>query len=152
MADVSLKEELLFRSACKEDINRIDGIEKRVFPYPWSKAQLYYELINKASVPIVVEFSGKLIGYSFSFYVVDEGHIANISIDTPYRGRGFGGSLLDRTIYELSDRGAEKIFLEVRENNYTAINMYVSRDFVEYGIRRRYYANGENAILMKKEI
>ena len=51
----------------------------------------------------------------------------------------------------LRRQGAERIFLEVRESNVPARNLYKSRDFAEMGIRKHYYSdNGENAIIMMK--
>ena len=43
------------------------------------------------------------------------------------------------------------IILEVRKSNFSAINLYLKFGFSELGIREKYYYDGEDAIVMKKE-
>ena len=46
----------------------------------------------------------------------------------------------------------QKVSLEVRESNEQAINFYKKMGLVEVFVRKKYYQDGENALIMEKEI
>jgi ribosomal-protein-alanine N-acetyltransferase len=47
------------------------------------------------------------------------------------------------------DKGAERMTLEVRENNHNAQRLYASLDFAYAGTRKHYYSDtGENALIL----
>ena len=55
-------------------------------------------------------------------------------------------------INDMIKKNIKTIFLEVGQNNIAAINLYLKFGFEQYGIRKEYYKNKENAILMKRQI
>ena len=76
-----------------------------------------------------------------------------IGVVESFRGRGLGKKLLKSIISFSKNYGADFIILEVGINNIPAKNMYLSLNFMEYGIRKNYYRNisgiREDAIIMK---
>ena len=76
-----------------------------------------------------------------------------IGVGKSLRGRGLGKKLLKNIINFSKYYGADFIILEVGVNNIPAKNMYLSFNFIEYGIRKNYYRNSlgsrEDAIIMK---
>ena len=76
-----------------------------------------------------------------------------IGVAESLRGRGLGKKLLKSIISFSKNYGADFIILEVGINNIRAKNMYLSLNFIEYGIRKNYYRNisgiREDAIIMK---
>ena len=76
-----------------------------------------------------------------------------IGVAESFRGRGLGKKLLKSIISFSKYYGADFIILEVGINNITAKNMYLSLNFIEYGLRKNYYRNisgiREDAIIMK---
>ena len=48
--------------------------------------------------------------------------------------------------------GADRLLLEVRENNAGAIGFYAAHDFVEIDRRPRYYRDGATAVVMLREL
>ena len=76
-----------------------------------------------------------------------------IGVADSLRGRGLGRKLLKSVISFSKYYGANYIILEVGINNIPAKNMYLSFNFIEYGIRKNYYrnvsGNREDAIIMK---
>ena len=76
-----------------------------------------------------------------------------IGVAESFRGRGLGKKLLKSIISFSKNYGADFIILEVGINNIPAKNMYLSLNFIEYGIRKNYYRNisgiREDAIIMK---
>ena len=61
------------------------------------------------------------------------------------RGNGVGKALVSAFVSEVKSRGVKKIFLEVRESNASAIKLYRSAGFTFLSVRKKYYADGENA-------
>ena len=76
-----------------------------------------------------------------------------IGVVESFRGRGLGKKLLKSIISFSKNYGADFIILEVGINNIPAKNMYLSLNFMEFGIRKNYYRNisgiREDAIIMK---
>ena len=76
-----------------------------------------------------------------------------IGVAEGLRRRGLGKKLLKNIIRFSKSYGADFIILEVGINNIRAKNMYLSLNFMEYGIRKNYYRNisgiREDAIIMK---
>ena len=50
------------------------------------------------------------------------------------------------------EKGVEKVFLEVRKSNIPAFSCYQKCGFVPIGIRKGYYGNGEDAIVMERKL
>jgi len=72
-------------------------------------------------------------------------------VEAAGRRKGIGAELLDAALVEGKSRGAEAIFLEVRDSNTSARALYRSRDFEEVGRRRNYYKRPvEDAIVLKR--
>jgi len=59
--------------------------------------------------------------------------------------------LIDAAIAEAESRGAESMFLEVRESNRAARALYASRGFEEISRRRGYYRTPvEDALVLRR--
>ena len=81
--------------------------------------------------------------------IVDEVHVATIATHPDFRRQGIGSKLLLHTLLKAMDEGAHSSFLEVRESNIAAQEMYRKFGYEETGRRQRYYRdNDEDAILM----
>ena len=46
----------------------------------------------------------------------------------------------------------KKVYLEVREGNNNAIKLYKKHKFEEKYLRKKYYDDGENALIFEKEM
>lgn len=93
-------------------------------------------------------------GYSVCMRVLDELHILNIVVAPDFQRRGVGGWLLDETISRAGDLAHGPVLLEVRVSNAVARHLYLSKGFVEIGIRKDYYPSDgrrEDAVVMCKE-
>ncbi|HOP41586.1 MAG TPA: GNAT family N-acetyltransferase, partial [Geobacteraceae bacterium] len=66
--------------------------------------------------------------------------------------KGIGKLLVLAALEEFRKRGASFVALEVRPSNAAAIALYRHVGFVATGRRKRYYENGEDAILMSIEM
>ena len=135
--------------ATSNDFADILSIEKKVFKHPWSKEQLSWELKSQPSAEnYVMIVRDNMVGYLFSHVVDDDVQILNIAIDIPFQHKGYGEQLLS---YFLDQFNPDiSIHLEVRKSNFPAINLYLKFWFHETGTRKGYYADGEDAIIMRR--
>ncbi len=89
---------------------------------------------------------------SVTWVVFNELHVQNVAVHPQHRGRGLGRFLVEEAL-ELG-RAARCLgaFLEVRESNTNARQLYVSMGFREVGKRKRYYSRPrQHAIQYRKE-
>jgi ribosomal-protein-alanine N-acetyltransferase len=137
------------------DIPLIAELEKAAFSDPWSLASFESVLAEPAAFFAVARenASERIVGYVVSWFVADEGEIANLAVREPTRRRGIGSALLDGAIAEGLRRGAENLYLEVRESNDAARRLYASRGFEEIGRRNKYYRHPvEDAVVLRREM
>jgi ribosomal-protein-alanine N-acetyltransferase len=140
---------VVFRPMTRADVPRVHEVEVACFRSPWSKNALFGELRNDVAKYIVVEADGVICGYGGMWVLFEEAHVTNVAIMKDYRQRGLGRRLM-LAMMELAVRlGAEKMTLEVRENNFVAQHLYKTLDFEQNGRRPRYYSDtGEDALLL----
>ena len=134
----------------KEDIPKLADLERRCFSDPWSENELGGCLGLPVYKTYLLEESGELLGYACQFIVCEDAEILNIAVAPEQRNKGFGGVLMEEMLRDAKALGAEKAFLEVRKTNLGAQRLYRRFDFEEYGVRKNYYPDGEDAILMQR--
>ncbi|MER1900114.1 ribosomal protein S18-alanine N-acetyltransferase, partial [Proteus mirabilis] len=83
--------------------------------------------------------------------ILDEATLFNIAIHPDYQGKGYGKALLLELIDNIERKDIATLWLEVRESNQKASNLYESIGFNSVSVRKNYYptATGkEDAIIM----
>ena len=142
--------DILIKNCLKEHIDIIYEIDKASSCYNWTKNMFLEELENKNTSFKVLCMSNIIIGYIIYNIIIDEAEILNIVIDNEFKRQNLGKYLLEQTITEISKQKIKTIFLEVGEKNIPAINLYLQFGFEQYNVRKQYYKNKENALLMRK--
>jgi [ribosomal protein S18]-alanine N-acetyltransferase len=139
------------RPMLADDIDSVHDLEQLIFKDPWSYIHLSSEADGEQyKHPFVLELDKKLIGYTFIWTIADEVHINNFAIHPAFRRKGLGLKLI-RFIFDKFQE-YNKYFLEVRKSNKAAINLYQKNGFNIIFTRVRYYADGEDALVMQKII
>lgn len=95
----------------------------------------------------------QIVGFYVGHQVLDELTLIDIGVSAKMRGKGLGRELMQHFEQQCQQRGAQQIWLEVRESNTVAINLYQSFDFAEIEHRKNYYPTDkgwEDAIVMSK--
>lgn len=134
----------MIRLATVEDIPQLINIELHSFKHGnWGRSQFWRLIQHGKGKFWVSEFicSKRISGY---IYVTPKGRILSVAA----MGKcGFGTNLL---------RHAEKHFsqlhLEVCVSNKKAIRLYEYLGYIQYGHKTKYYENGEDALLFRKEL
>lgn len=114
----------------------------------WSITELRKELTNNVAKYLVYIKDDKVVGFLGMWIVCDEGQITNIAVHPDYRKQGIATALLNAMIEYLKTLDCNTITLEVRSSNTKAYNLYTDIGFSDEGVRRRFYKDGEDAIIM----
>ncbi len=83
------------------------------------------------------------LGFVLSRKAVDEEELLLIAVAQQERGKGIGTSLMRRFVEAAKNRGANRLFLEMREGN-PAQRLYLTNGFHSVGRRRNYYMTGKD--------
>jgi ribosomal-protein-alanine N-acetyltransferase len=133
-----------------DDVPAVVDLDQKSFSLPWPERSFRFELTdNPASRCWVAEVDEKIVGMIVVWLIVDEAHVATIATHPDFRRMGIAKRLLSHVLQKLIEQGARSSFLEVRESNLPAQELYRKFGYEETGRRRRYYKdNDEDAILM----
>ncbi|MGD9702738.1 MAG: ribosomal protein S18-alanine N-acetyltransferase [Acidimicrobiia bacterium] len=126
-------------------------IEAKVYPKPWTLGVFHTELEGARLGErqyVVARFDGEVVGYGGLMFVGDEAHVTNIAVDPACHRRGIGTTLLVTLARIAIDRGCRHLSLEVRVSNTAAQELYRRFGFAPAGVRKNYYENVEDAIVM----
>ncbi|HJQ15131.1 MAG TPA: ribosomal protein S18-alanine N-acetyltransferase [Anaerolineales bacterium] len=141
------------RKMTVEDLRAVVDLDQKSFSLPWPERSFRFELTdNPASRCWVAELDGKVVGMIVVWLIIDEAHVATIATQPEYRRQGIGKRLLAHALSHMMQDGARSSFLEVRESNSAAQEMYRKFGYEVTGRRKHYYRdNDEDAILMNLE-
>jgi ribosomal-protein-alanine N-acetyltransferase len=89
-----------------------------------------------------------MVGYAGLMFAADDAHVTNIAVDPAWQGRGVATEMMLDLVLLAHDRGCVAMTLEVRHTNVVAQNLYRRFGFVPAGVRKRYYENTDDAIVM----
>ena len=76
----------------------------------------------------------------------------NIVVKKKFRCNGIGKKLLENLIDLSKETNLDSLILEVNWKNEPAINLYKKNGFKRIGIRKKYYNNIDDAIIMKLDL
>lgn len=134
------------------DLKRILEIEEMSFddPYPPS---ILKDIYNLGAGFLVAQQDNIIQGYIiFWIRFEDEGHIISLAVDKNHRRKQVGSQLVDMAKDIFTKYGLKNIKLEVRAENKGARNFYQRMGFNEEKVITAYYEDGENAIVMNKNL
>ncbi len=129
------------------DLKDVLRLEKEIFSDAWNEA-MFSEEITKHDA-FVLYSGNEIVGYICGWLLYEEYNITNVAIDPEFQKMGLGTKLVKFVIEYVAEKKCPIIFLEVRESNYAAINLYEKNGFSIVGKRKKYYKNPEeDALLM----
>jgi ribosomal-protein-alanine N-acetyltransferase len=101
---------------------------------------------------LVAEHDGAVVGHAVASIVAEIAELQRIAVDGPHRRRGVAAALLGEVTTLALAAGADRMLLEVREDNAGALSFYAAQSFVEVDRRRRYYSDGATAVVLRKSL
>lgn len=142
--------EYSIRRADINDCESILAIEQACFEYPWSRLLFDADLSSNPNAAYWVAQSGEgeVLGFIGTHDIAGEINITNVAVAPEFRGCGIAQALVKTVKDHFKDKDIYGITLEVASENAPAIHVYEKADFSPEGIRKKYYKNGDDAIIM----
>lgn len=134
----------------KEDIPQVVLLEEQFLGETLGSEMLENELENEFMCFLSAKDSKKVLGYIGAYVINGELEILNFVVDGLHQRRGIGTLLFNELLNRYPD--AKSVVLEVREQNEKGINFYKKNNFNVISKRKHYYKNGDDALVMMKEI
>lgn len=142
--------QLRLRPLSAADLPRIMEIELAAFSVPWQR-NTFVSLLSRSDTDLLgAERDGVLVGYAVCWTTIDEAELGNVAVAPEARRTGVGNVLVSAIVERVRSRGVRACFLEVRESNLSAQQLYQRRGFEIIGRRARYYSRPtEDALIMR---
>jgi ribosomal-protein-alanine N-acetyltransferase len=138
-----------------EDCARLHGSS---FAHPWSAEEMAALIARPSTLAAAAldPASGRLRGFVLARLAADEAEILTLAVHPNLRGKGVGRALLAENLRQAAGAGARAMFLEVDQQNASAIALYRRCGFVKIGERTGYYRRDDGqpaaAIVMRKSL
>ena len=142
---------VMLRDMTAADIPAVHELECRLFPVDAWPLQMFTAELEQAETRryLVAERAGKIVGYAGLMCIQPIADVQTIAVVPEQEGRGIGSALLTELIRESRLRRAEDVLLEVRADNPRAQQLYRRYGFEQIHVRRRYYRDGVDALIMR---
>ena len=136
-----------------DDLEKIENKLEDEFDDFWNASIFKQELKNENSTYLVALLNNEIVGFAGFMLILDEADITNIVVRKDMRNKKIATLLLTDLLKLIEPmEKIETITLEVNENNTYAIKLYENFGFTRVGLRKNYYKNHENALIMSKNL
>jgi ribosomal-protein-alanine N-acetyltransferase len=119
-------------------------------------AEMYARIFSSegpSRLALVVEEEHLIKGFLVALCAGPEWELENIVVSQERRRRSRGRQLVAELAQRAQAAAAQAIFLEVRESNQAARELYRKAGFAEHGRRPRYYSDpSEDGILLSRPL
>ncbi len=142
----------MIRRFKEDDILKIVELENSTLNTSLGFDMLKSSLDNEMAYFFVLEENEKILGYISTMFDGEIVEILNFAVDKSYQHKGLGSKILayiDNYFYSLN---AKSMILEVRNNNISAIKIYEKFGFKQIHIRKNYYSNGDDALILEHKL
>lgn len=147
-AERALEEKIKILPMTEADIEEISPNFQTEFDEFWNINNLKNDFQNPNSTYFVAKLDNEIVGFAGFLNICDEANIMNIVTKINKRHLGIGSKLLSQLITSAHEQNCKSITLEVNEHNTYAIHLYEKFNFKRIGLRKKYYNNKDNAIIM----
>jgi len=135
------------------DVRFVYDLEKETFGKSLEKPMLYKEILyNDMAHYFVVMDDDTRVGYIGLWLTRPNAEIINLAVVPLKRNKGYGKALMEETIAFCAREGVDTLTLEAKATNMKLIGFYEHLGFEKISVRKKYYSDGTNALLMAREI
>ena len=143
------------RTMTPENLDAVMAIEQAAYSHPWSRGN-FRDSLNPLFDAQCLWLGDELLGYFLAMHGVEEMHLLNITVAPARQGEGWGHMMLDALSLISRNVGAQTLWLEVRQGNARALQVYERYGFVRVGLRKDYYPadrqQREHAVVMSLKL
>ncbi|MCX2746221.1 ribosomal protein S18-alanine N-acetyltransferase [Arthrobacter sp. MI7-26] len=139
------------RDMTADDVTAVEVLERRLFPVDAWPMQMFFDELAQVDTRryVVAEAGGQIVAYAGLMCIERIADVQTIAVVPEFEGRGIGSVILTELIEESRGRGATEVLLEVRADNPRAQALYARFGFEQIHVRRRYYRDGTDALIMR---
>ncbi len=131
------------------DIKYIYEIAKSYFDWTYDN---FVNGLKSNNIFLKAVSEEKIVGFLIADDLIDSYNLLLIAVREEFKNQNIATKLIKKLENIAKNKNIEKIWLEVKENNFPAINLYKKNDFTNIYLRRNYYKSGENALIFEKLI
>jgi ribosomal-protein-alanine N-acetyltransferase len=139
----------------QDNLDAVIAIEQTAYSHPWTRGN-FRDSLNPLFEAQCLWLDGELLGYFLAMHGVEEMHLLNITVAPAHQGQGWGHMMLDALSLMSRHAGAQWLWLEVRQSNQRALQVYARYGFKQISIRKDYYPAGrqqrEHAVVMSLKL
>lgn len=141
---------MILRSMELKDLKSVLEIEQQCFSHPWKLHDFQSAIARPQNFYYVALQDDTIVGYCGLWTSGNDSDLCNMAVAKKHQNHGIGKQLLQYAILQMAENGIERIVLEVRESNRSAIGLYAGLGFSQIGKRPGYYVDPkEDALLME---
>ncbi len=142
------------QDASLRHLDRLYEIEQKCFKTEaFTKRQIAHLLAHPNSVSLVAKDNHNIIGFIIGMIYYEKekltGRILTVDVHPSHRRMGIGTALLEQIEKIFVEKGVENCYLEAREDNVAALNLYLKLGYRKVGSLKNYYKDA-HGILFKK--
>lgn len=138
-----------------DDLDAVVAIEQTAYSHPWTRGH-FRDSINPLFEAQCLWLDGELLGYFLAMRGFEEMHLLNITVAPDHQGQGWGHMMLDALSLWSRHQGAQWLWLEVRQSNQRALQVYERYGFQQVSLRKDYYPASrqqrEHAVVMSLKL
>lgn len=155
--DVNMKQQIshLLTEQSESDLSQIAQLEKQLFSVgSWTDDVLQDFFSQRHTHFFVIRLGNEIIGYCMTQVMFDTAEILRIGVGRAHQGQGVAKQILMDVMTFLRNIKVDKLLLEVRNDNLSAIGLYQGFDFKQIHVRKNYYDNKDgtftDALILQK--
>lgn len=147
----------LLTEQSESDLSQIAQLEKQLFSVgSWTDDVLQEFFSQRHTHFFVMRLDNKIMGYCITQVMFDTAEILRIGVSRAYQRQGLAKQILMEVMVFLKKMEVDKLLLEVRNDNLSAIGLYQGFDFKQIHVRKNYYDNKDgtftDALILQKAL
>ncbi|MFT4286733.1 ribosomal protein S18-alanine N-acetyltransferase [Nocardioides sp.] len=146
----------MIREAVPADVPAVAALELLSFPDDaWTPDYLTLAVdggLPTVSLLVADSEDGAVAGHAILSIVFEVAELQRIAVHPAYRRHGLGSDLLVEVVGRSAAAGADRLLLEVREENAAALALYAAAGFTEIDRRPRYYRDGATGVVLQLDL
>ena len=135
-----------------QDLEAVIAIEQTAYSHPWTRGN-FRDALASGYWMQCLRLHDEYLGHVVAMPGVQEAHLLNITVAPERQGQGWALMMLDALCLWARRQGADCLWLEVRQSNQRALQVYERYGFERLGLRKDYYPAArqqrEHAVVMR---
>lgn len=135
-----------------QDLEAVIVIEQTAYSHPWTRGN-FRDALASGYWAQCLRLHDEYLGHVVAMPGVQEAHLLNITVAPERQGQGWALMMLDALSLWARRQGAHCLWLEVRQSNGRALQVYERYGFERLGLRKDYYPAArqqrEHAVVMR---